>query len=489
MRITVLLMIGLLFAMPVRAQDDPAFFDYFYDATMRIDYYHTGDAQEEQISLDKLYRSDTWAGSVTRLIDEYNQGRHYIRIFDKESGALIFSRGYDSIFGEYQTTNAAALGIDRTYHESALIPHPKDAFFFTVYARDVDNALYEIFRQEIDPEDVNIINEEPDEDIQVIKEHISGNVHEKVDVVFVAEGYTAGESDKVRSDLKKFSDILFKYEPFKSHKNDFNIYGVFKPSDESGVDEPTHGSFKNTAVSASFNSLGSPRYLLTEDNKSLRDIAGAAPYDAIYIMVNHDRYGGGGIYNLYCTFTTDNQWYEYLFIHEFGHSFSGLADEYYTSSTAYNDFYPRGVEPTERNITALLDPSELKWQDLAAKNIEIPTPWNKAEFDSMDMAYQQVRGDLNDQIARLKRQGAPASEVTPLEEKSERLSKEHADRVEEWLKNSKYFNKVGAYEGAGYSSEGLYRPEIDCIMFTKGKKPFCKVCQSAISDVIGFYIE
>ncbi|MBD3273692.1 MAG: peptidase M64, partial [Candidatus Marinimicrobia bacterium] len=336
---------------------------------------------------------------------------------------------------------------------------------------------------------VNIIREKPDADIQVIREHISGNVHEKVDVVFIAEGYTDEEGDKVRSDLEKFSDILFKYEPFKSHKNDFNIYGVFKPSDESGVDEPTHGSFKNTAVSASFNSLGSPRYLLTEDNKSLRDIAGAVPYDAIYIMVNHDRYGGGGIYNLYCTFTTDNQWYEYLFIHEFGHSFSGLADEYYTSSTAYNDFYPRGIEPTERNITALLDPTELKWQDLAANNIEVPTPWNKAEFDSMDMAYQQVRGDLNDQIARLKREGAPASEVKPLEEKSERLSKEHADRVEEWLKNSKYYNKVGAYEGAGYSSEGLYRPEIDCIMFTKGKKPFCEVCQSAIKDVIGFYTE
>jgi len=68
--------------------------------------------------------------------------------------------------------------------------------------------------------------------------------------------------------------------------------------------------------------------LLTEDYCNLRDIAASVPYDAIYVMVNQPRYGGGGIYNLYCTFTADNPSSDYVFLHEFGHTFAGLADEY-----------------------------------------------------------------------------------------------------------------------------------------------------------------
>jgi len=138
---------------------------------------------------------------------------------------------------------------------------------------------------------------------------------------------------------------------------------VYKPSEDSGVDEPGANIYRNTVMNCTFNSLGSDRYLLTEDNKAVRDLAAFVPYDALYIMVNHSRYGGGGIYNLYCTFTTGNQYKDFLFIHEFGHSFAGLADEYYTSSTAYNDFYPRGVEPVELNITALTDPQNVKWKN------------------------------------------------------------------------------------------------------------------------------
>lgn len=489
MKRCLILWVVLFFGSHLVGQTQPDFEQYFIDKTMRIDYHHIGDATNEKISLDKIYEQGVWAGSVHHLIDTYNQGRYYIKIYDAQSNRLIYSRGFDSIFGEYKTTNAAALKISRTYHESALIPYPKNEIIFIIESRGVQNELMEIFRQKIQPDDVNIIRESPDEDIRIYEQHISGDPHEKADVVFVAEGYTVKEEKKVKRDLKKFSEILFKYEPYKTHVNDFNMYGVFKPSDESGVDEPTHGSFKNTTVNASFNSLNSPRYLLTEDNKALRDVAGAVPYDAIFVMVNHNRYGGGGIYNLYCTFTTDNQWYEYLFMHEFGHSFAGLADEYYTSSTSYNDFYPRGIEPTEPNITALLNPNELKWEELATPGIEIPTPWNKAEFDSMDMAYQDIRQKLNDKISRLKRQGADASKIQQLEEKSETLSREHAEKADEFLQTSPYAGKVGAFEGAGYSSEGLYRPMLDCIMFTKGAKPFCEVCQKGIERVIGFYTE
>jgi hypothetical protein len=204
-------------------------------------------------------------------------------------------------------------------------------------------------------------------------------------------------------------------------------------------------------------------------------------------MVNHKRYGGGGIYNLYCTFTADNQWYKYLFLHEFGHSFVGLGDEYYTSSVAYNDFYQRGIEPTEPNITALLDPDNLKWKEYLSPGVNIPTPWEKEAFDKMDLAYQKIRTEINDKIAEMKRTNASPEMITEKELESEQLSKDHADKVDAYLAKSVYLGKIGAFEGAGYSAQGLYRAMLDCLMFTKGDKPFCKVCEMAVIRVIEFY--
>jgi hypothetical protein len=320
--------------------------------------------------------------------------------------------------------------------------------------------------------------------VKVFEVQKKGDPHQKIDIAFIAEGYTLAEEGKLEADLERFVQVFFRQEPYKTYKDRFNIYGVFKPSEESGCDEPSHGSFKNTALSATFDSLGSERYLLTEDNKSFRDIAAHVPYDALFLMVNHKRYGGGGIYNLYCTFTVDNQWFEYLFLHEFGHSFAGLGDEYYTSEVAYNEFYPKGVEPVEPNITALLDPKDLKWKAFVSAGIEIPTPWEKQEFDRMDNAYQKIRQEINGKIARMKREKAPRAEIEKVEEESERLSREQAKKVDEYLRKSKYWGKIGAFEGAGYSAQGLYRPAVDCIMFTKGTKPFCKVCEEAIIRVI-----
>ena len=164
-----------------------------------------------------------------------------------------------------------------------------------------------------------------DNSVEVTKSLYNGDPHEKVDIVIVAEGYTIDEKEKYLADLKRFTNIFNKYEPYKSMKDHFNVYGVLKPSQESGVDEPRANIFKNSTLSATFNTFGSERYLLSEDNKTLRNLAAHVPYDAIYIMVNHKRYGGGGIYNWSCTFTTDNQFNEYLFVHEFGHSFAGLS--------------------------------------------------------------------------------------------------------------------------------------------------------------------
>ncbi len=488
-RIPIILVVALVIAILIFSQTSFRFEDYFLDKTMRVDYFHIGDVKEEWVTLDQVYQQGIWAGSQRNLIDKFNNGTYAIKIYDNSSGKLIFSKGFNSYFGEYKTTTQALKGIKRTYHESALIPYPKKKIKFTLEVRDRNNVLQPLFSQVIDPSSVSIIKENLSRGVEVLEVVNNGDPHTKVDVAFIGEGYTAEEREKFEADVKRFTAVLFGFEPYKTHKSLFNIYGVLKPSMDSGCDEPRSGIFKNTSLNATFNSFGSERYLMTEDNKSLRDIAAHVPYDTLFIMVNHKRYGGGGIYNLYCTFTVDNQWFEYLFLHEFGHSFAGLADEYYTSSVAYNEFYPRGVEPLEANITALLDPKNLKWKNWVTPGIEIPTPWEKEEFDRMDEAYQKVRREINDRIAKMKREGAPPAEVQKVEEESERRSREHAGKVDDYLAKSRFKGQVGAFEGAGYSAEGLYRPMLDCLMFTKGKKPFCKVCAEAVLRVIKHYSE
>jgi hypothetical protein len=453
-----------------------------------VDYYHIGDAGSEIVTVDEVSVYGTWAGSRNHLVDPFDNGRYCVKIYDGDSGRLIYSRGFDSYFGEYQTSGPAAEGIKKTFHETALFPAPKRPVRLALDKRDRENRFREIFSRTIDPADIGIIRESVvDPEVEVFEAHSSGDPHACVDIAVVGEGYTREETEKFKADLERHVAIFFRYEPYASLKGRFNIRGVLKPSEESGVDEPRAGIFKKTALNASFNALGSERYLLTEDNRALRDIAAHVPYDAVMIMVNHERYGGGGIYNFYCTFTADTQFHEYIFIHEFGHSFAGLADEYYTSSVAYNDFYPRGVEPVEANITALLDPASLKWKDLVASGVPVPTPWEKAAFDDMDTAWQKERAALNDRIAELKRKGAAPDKIKDSEEEYARRDKEHSNRVDAFLRASRWWGRVGAYEGAGYSSEGLYRPMVDCIMFSKGAKPFCKVCEAAIRRVIGRY--
>jgi len=463
---------------------------YFYDKTMRIDYFHIGDNKTEIITMDKIYGYGIWAGSRVNLLDNFNNGKYYIKIYDDVSNKLIYSKGFDSYFGEYKTSEWADKGIKRTYHESAIIPFPKNRVKFVVELRDKNNVLAEIFSTLIDPSDNTIINEQVnDPDVKVYNALKSGDPHSKADIVILGEGYTVSEQKKFETDLKKFTEIFFKLEPYKSNKNKFNIYGVFKASAESGVDEPDAGIFKKSILGCTFSSLGSERYLLTEDNKTMRDLAANVPYDAIYIMVNHKRYGGGGIYNLYCTFTTDNQWHEYLFLHEFGHSFSGLADEYYTSDVAYNEFYPHGVEPVEPNITALLDKDNLKWKNLLTPGIDIPSNWEKEYYDSTDLKWQAERRELNKKVAELKRNGAEMKVILEAENLYNQKDRDHNKVINSIIEKSKYFNKIGAFEGAGYASKGLYRPMLDCIMFSKGTKPFCKVCAGAIEKVINHYTE
>ncbi|HAB51055.1 MAG: peptidase M64 [Ignavibacteria bacterium RIFOXYB2_FULL_35_12] len=474
----------------LNSQSYVLFEDYFVNTTLRIDYHHIGDSKTELFTIDKLYTYGIWAGSTKNLIDNFNNGKYYVKVYDAASNKLIFSKGFDSYFGEYQTNSNAIKGIKKAYHESVLIPLPKEKIKFSIEKRDAENNLKEIFSSEIDPKDISIIKDRiVDSAVKVFKAVYNGEPQKKVDVAIISEGYTANELGKFRADLEKFSQILFTQEPFQSNKQNFNIYGVYKPSEESGTDEPPADIFRNTVLNSTFNSLGSERYLLTEENKALHDLAAHVPYDALFIMVNHKKYGGGGIYNWCCTFTVDNQWHKYLFLHEFGHSFAGLADEYYTSDVAYEDFFKQTVEPVEPNITALLDTTNLKWEKWISPGIGLPSFWEKKEFEEMDYKWQNERRALNIKVAELKRNRAPKQEILKTEEEYNLKDKQHAAEVDRFLRKTKNYRKIGAFEGAGYSPKGLYRPMIDCIMFSKGDKLFCKICEEAILKVIQFYSE
>ena len=424
------------------------------------------------------------------MIDNFNNGKYYIKIYDDSTNTLIYSKGFDSYFGEYQTSEDALNGIKKAYSESAIIPSPKSKIRFVIEKRDDKNMLNVIYSSVVDPNDVKIIRETfGDYSVHVFDDKNNGDPHKKVDIAIIGEGYQSYEKNKFAEDLKNFTSTFFKMEPYKSNKSKFNFHGVFKPSQESGTDEPRANIYKQTVLNSTFNSLGSERYLLTEDNKALRDLAAVVPYDAIVIMVNHARYGGGGIYNTFCTFTTDNQWSDYLFLHEFGHSFSGLADEYYTSDVSYNDFYKPTVEPVEPNITALLDTAKLKWAAEKTFGIQIPTPWEKNKFDSIDYKWQEQRRALNNRISELKRFKSSPTEIKKAENEYAEKDKEHSELIDKFLKSSQYYDKVGAFEGAGYQAHGLYRPMVDCIMFSKGKKPYCVVCSKAIVRIIDYYSE
>lgn len=464
------------------------FEDYFIDKTMRIDYYHIGDARSQFYTVDRVHVYGSWAGNPDNLIDNFNNGSYYVKIYDPESEGLIFSKGFDTYFGEYRTTEDAIRGIRHTFHESALIPCPKDKISLVIETRDSLNKLYKIFETEIDPADVSILRKEPNmTDVEIIDAHISGDIHKKVDIVIAGDAYTSAEKEKFLSDLKRFTKIILDMEPYKSNKDKINIRGVFRASAESGPDEPRSGIYRNNILGTTFNSLGLARYVLTENNRMLRDICAHAPYDAIYVMVNSTRYGGGGIYNTFAIFTSDNERSPYVFVHEFGHSFAGLADEYYSSAVPYSDFYPPGVEPTEPNITALLDPANLKWKEFVEPGTEIPTPWKKKVYDAMNTNWQKKRQELNRKISDLKTTKASDKELDRAKRNLEKETGYFKDRQAFFLKQSPWWGKVGAFEGAGYASEGLYRPMLDCIMFSSGMKPFCKVCEAAVMRMIRFY--
>jgi hypothetical protein len=301
----------------------------------------------------------------------------------------------------------------------------------------------------------------------------SGPAATKVDLLILGDGYAEADLPKFHADVKRLTDRLFDTEPFRSRKSDFNVRAIDLPSPRTGVNRPRTADFRRTPLGVSYNIFDSERYALTLDNRAMRDVASAAPYDFLEILINEQQYGGGGIFNDHATAAVDTAFADYIFVHEFGHHFAGLGDEYYTSDVAYETGVTDRPEPWEPNVTALKDRAALKWRDLVEAGTPLPTPWDKAEYEKKSAEIQARRREL-------RAKNAPESEMNA-------LFTEELNWSTAFLKGMKYAGKAGAFEGASYEAKGLYRPEADCIMFTRDKVGFCRVCQRAISRIIDMY--
>jgi hypothetical protein len=438
-------------------------------ATLRLDYFHTGDAREERFALDTVVREGPWPGPPDRRVDTTNLGRYLYEVRDTKSGELLYSRGYASIYGEWETT-AEANERPRGFHESVRFPEPTGPVTVTIKKRDARGAFQPAWSVKLDPADP-AIDRRPPAAVKVWAVVKNGEPADKVDLLLLGDGYTAAEMEKWHRDARRLADTLFAASPFKERRAAFNVWAADTPSEDSGVSRPSDGVYRRSALGAVYDAFGSERYVLTFDNQRLRNTAAAAPYEFIEIAVNDRKYGGGGIHNLYATVAADNAFTPYVFVHEFGHHFAGLADEYYTSPVAYQAASAARPEPREPNATA--DPQAGKWRELVSPGVPLPTPWPKEEFEAAQREFQARR-------RKIREEKRPEAEM-------EALFREERALTTKLLGSGRYVGQVGAFEGAMYQAKGYYRPQIDCTMFTRDEVGFCAVCRRAIDRVIALY--
>ena len=417
-----LLFLFALLPMMAWAQFDP----YFTESSLRVDYVLTGNRDVTNFSLKELIHEPFWSGSKTNLIDDLEFGNYIVKVFEAGTDHLLFSKGYQNLYGEWVTT-PEALKITKSFEESVIVPFPKVKVDIALYRKTWEGELVEGMRLTVDPNDY-FIRDYDNLSLPVYDAWIGNkDITKAVDVVILPEGYTQAEMGKFIKDCDFFVKSLFDYAPYDRYRESFNVRGVMAPSVESGCTMPGDHVYKNTVMRFSFWTFDSERYCMSTDNRDIRDLAGQVPYDQIYILVNTDKYGGGGIYNFYCSSASSNSFSGDVIIHEFGHGFAGLADEYYYDATGYDHMDNLAVEPWEPNITTMVDFSG-KWGDMLDKNTPVPTPREK-----------------------------------------------------------KYEQTIGVFEGGGYEPKGMYSPHMDCLMKTFKGHEFCPVCQRAIERMILYY--
>lgn len=416
------------FALPHAVAAD-LFHRHFADSTLRVDYHRTGNRKCDTI-VDVTYAvAGGWVGSTTQLIDPFDNGDYRIVVTDTAASEFLYSRCYNTLFSEYRQTKAGADSA-ATFEEVVRVPLPLHAVRLLFQRRGTDGKFHTQSAMLLDPAAKDFAPRRPQPLCSPLRLHYSGNPQRKVDIAIVPEGYGAADSLKMRRDLQRFCDYILAQEPFASRSRHINVWGLPLTAKASGITNPGRGIAVESLLGASYNTLGSDRYLMTTRLWQLHDVLATTPCDHIVIMANSTTYGGGAIYNFYAMSSTCDMAYMVL-PHELGHSIGGLADEYVDEELSYSDIHPTATEPVEPNITTLVDFAS-KWQSMLPKGTAVPTPDNAS-------------------VSR--------SENGPL----------------------------GVYEGAGYKPRGVYRPAMHCMM--RDYAPFCPVCKKRLNAVFDLYIK
>lgn len=416
----------------VLAQD---FNRYFIDATLRIDYTFIGNIKQQHIAVDELCKIPRWYGKHQRLSELPVEGNGQITVRDHKTQTIIYRNSFSTLFQEW-LSNDEAKTATKSFENVFLVPFPKDTADITIELRDNRRSVMTQLTHMVVPNDILIrkIGDKSVTPYETLQQ--AADTSRCIHIAYVAEGYTEAEMPTFLNDCRTAMEALFAHEPFKTLRNRFNVVAVKAPSAESGTSNPGKGIWKNTALHSNFNTFYSDRYLTTLHLKDLHNWLAGTPYEHIIVLVNTDNYGGGGILNSYNLSMTHHRAFKPVVVHEFGHSFAGLADEYAYDYEAI-PMYPHDIEPWEKNITTMVD-FKSKWSDMVKKGTKIPTE-------------------------------QPAD-----------LDKPNAKK-EKW--------QIGAYEPAGYSMHGVYRAYPDCRMRTNNNPDFCPVCQKAITELVKFYTE
>lgn len=397
--------------------------DFNFDKSLRIDFQLSGDNNSTQFFLTQLKAEPHYGGSTTNLImPKYGDFR--LELLDLKTGEILFGKGFNSLYSEW--LHSRKPNEHKLFYHAVQMPFPLRDMLMKISQRQTNGEFKSIHTDTISPNNYFIKSESvtPYTVRQIVN---NGDAAHKVDIAVIAEGYTEAEMEKFYGDVKRLSDYMFTVPPFDTFKKDFNIYAIGSVSMESGVDVPGRHIYRNTVANSSFYTFDMERYLTSDDIGTIADIASLVPYDQIYVMVNTELYGGAGFYNHINLTAANHKLSPQVFVHEFGHGFAGLADEYYTSETSFDSMYLSGSEPWEANITTLVNFGS-KWLSMIDKKTPIPTP-----------------------------------------------------------RTEKYRDKVGVFEGGGYSAKGVYSPMQECRMKNNTTDSFCPVCQKAIQNVIEFY--
>lgn len=397
---------------------------HFCDSTLRIDYIFSGNASEQHIAVDKLNLSPRWYGKRQRLDDVPVEGNGQITVRDKQTKEVLYRNSFSTLFQEWQSYDEAKTTM-RSFENVFLVPMPRHEVEITVDLRNNRREIVGSLTHTVNPKDILIHRIGFKNTTPFTTLHQAADTTRCIHIAFVAEGYTQDELPTYLEDARIASEALFAHEPFRSMKDRFNVIALMSPSEESGTSEPAKGLWRNTVLGSHFDTFYSSRYLTTLNLKRLHDVLAGTPYEHIIVLVNTNEYGGGGILNSYNLSMTHHEDFKPVVVHEFGHSFAGLADEYAYEQEAI-PMYPHDIEPWEKNITTLKD-FDKKWKKMLPNGTDVPT--------------KEVKGN----------------------------------------------NKIGVYEGAGYSLKCVYRAFPDCRMRTNSNPEFCSVCKKAIEELIDFY--